>query len=118
MNASGRRSPGPSLLLRAAVAGLMAVLVYGCGMVPVLPDRPASSALQPASDSPLARSVQDTTQNANMTGFRLMPVGFSSLDARVELARRAVHSLDVQYYLIANDRTGRLFMRNLREQLL
>ena len=53
-----------------------------------------------------------------MTGFRLMPVGFSSLDARVELSRRAVHSLDVQYYLIANDRTGRLFMRNLRDAAL
>jgi putative cardiolipin synthase len=53
-----------------------------------------------------------------MTGFWLMPIGFSSLDARVELARRAVHSLDVQYYLIANDRTGRLFMRNLRDAAL
>jgi len=53
------------------------------------------------------RSIQDSTPNPNMTGFRLMPIGFSSLDARVELARRAVHSLDVQYYLIANDRTGR-----------
>jgi putative cardiolipin synthase len=29
-----------------------------------------------------------------------------------------VHSLDVQYYLIANDRTGRLFMRNLRDAAL
>ena len=53
-----------------------------------------------------------------MTGFRLMPLGFSSLDARVELAQRAVHSLDVQYYLIANDRTGRLIMRNLRDAAL
>jgi putative cardiolipin synthase len=53
-----------------------------------------------------------------MTGFRLMPIGFSSLDSRVELARRAMHSLDVQYYLIANDRTGRLFMRNLRDAAL
>jgi putative cardiolipin synthase len=47
-----------------------------------------------------------------------MPLGFSSLDARVELARRAAHSLDVQYYLIANDRTGRLFLRNLRDAAL
>ncbi len=29
-----------------------------------------------------------------------MPLGFYSLDARVQLARRAVHSLDVQYYQI------------------
>ena len=53
-----------------------------------------------------------------MTGFRLMPLGFYSLDARIQLARRARHSLDVQYYLIQNDRTGRLLMRNLRDAAL
>jgi len=118
MKPTAGRLPFASSPLRAFVAGLVAVLVYGCGMVPVLPDRPTSSALQPASDTPLARSVQNPTSNPNLTGFRLMPIGFSSLDARVELARRAVHSLDVQYYLIANDRTGRLFMRNLRDAAL
>jgi cardiolipin synthase C len=118
MNATDRRLAGASSLLRAVVAGLTSVLISGCGTLPMLPDRPTSSALQPGSDGPLVRSVQDSTPNPNMTGFRLMPIGFSSLDARVELARRAVHSLDVQYYLIANDRTGRLFMRNLRDAAL
>lgn len=47
-----------------------------------------------------------------------MPQGLFSLDARVRLARRARHSLDVQYYLIQNDRTGRLLMRNLRDAAL
>lgn len=47
-----------------------------------------------------------------------MPGGFYSLDARIELVRRAHYSLDVQYYLIQNDRTGRLLMRNLRDAAL
>src|SRR6202030_2110417 len=47
--------------------------------------------------------------------FRLMAGGYYSLDARVELVRRARDSLDVQYYLIQNDRTGRLFVRSLRD---
>ena len=47
-----------------------------------------------------------------------MPLGFYSLDARIHLARRARYSLDVQYYLIQNDRTGRLLMRNLRDAAL
>jgi len=47
-----------------------------------------------------------------------MPLGFYSLDARIQLARRARYSLDVQYYLIQNDRTGRLLMRNLRDAAL
>jgi len=119
MNATGRRLPSASSLFRAVIAGLTAVLLLpACGVLPAMPDRPTSSALAPAADSALGRAVRDTTPNPSMTGFRLMPVGFSSLDARVELARRAAHSLDVQYYLIANDRTGRLFMRNLRDAAL
>jgi phosphatidylserine/phosphatidylglycerophosphate/cardiolipin synthase-like enzyme len=47
-----------------------------------------------------------------------MPLGFYALDARIQLARRARQSLDVQYYLIQNDRTGRLLMRNLRDAAL
>lgn len=47
-----------------------------------------------------------------------MPLGFYSLDARIQLTRRAVHSLDVQYYQIKEDRTGRLLMRNLRDAAL
>jgi putative cardiolipin synthase len=47
-----------------------------------------------------------------------MPLGFYSLDARIQLARRARNSLDVQYYLIQDDRTGRLLMRNLRDAAL
>ena len=47
-----------------------------------------------------------------------MAGGYYSLDARIELVRRARDSLDVQYYLIQNDRTGRLLMRNLRDAAL
>ena len=47
-----------------------------------------------------------------------MPLGAYSLDARIQLARRAKHSLDVQYYLIQNDATGRLLLRNLRDAAL
>ena len=47
-----------------------------------------------------------------------MPDGFYSLDARIQLITRAQDSLDVQYYLIQGDRTGRLLMRNLRDAAL
>src|SRR5947199_5989384 len=47
-----------------------------------------------------------------------MPLGVYSLDARVQLARRARYSLDLQYYLIQNDSTGRLLMRSLRDAAL
>ena len=110
----GNWLPAVSSLFRVFAAAVTAVLLWGCGTVPMPPEQAASTALPPSGDSPLVRTVQRSTPSAAMTGFRLMPNGFSSLDARVELARRTVYSLDVQYYLIANDRTGRLFMRNLR----
>jgi putative cardiolipin synthase len=54
----------------------------------------------------------------DLSGFRLMPHGFYSLDARIELARRARHSLDLQYYHIHNDKTGHLLLRNVRDAAL
>ena len=44
-----------------------------------------------------------------------MPGGDFALDTRLELARRAERSLDVQYYHIENDDTGRYFLRTLRD---
>ena len=100
------------------MALLAAVLLAACGALPVQGDRPYSPALQPSADSPLVRIAADSSPAPTLTGFRLMPLGFYSLDARVQLARRARYSLDVQYYLIQNDRTGRLLMRNLRDAAL
>jgi cardiolipin synthase C len=93
-------------------------LLSACGTLATRVDQPFSPALQPSADSPLVRIVQDSSPAPALTGFRLMPLGFYSLDARIQLARRARYSLDVQYYLIQNDRTGRLLMRNLRDAAL
>jgi putative cardiolipin synthase len=87
-------------------------------MLPMQAERPASQALAPSPESALVRIAKESTPEPGMTGFRLMPLGIYSLDARVQLARKAKFSLDVQYYLIQNDRTGRLLMRSLRDAAL
>jgi putative cardiolipin synthase len=97
------------------LTALLSIALSACGTLPTQADRPISPALQPSADSPLVRIVQDSSQAPALTGFRLLPEGFYSLDARIQLARRARDSLDVQYYLIQNDRTGRLLMRELRD---
>ena len=74
-----------------------------------------AAAAKPSIDSPLVKMVQASSPSPELTGFRLMPLASYSLDARVELIRRAQYSLDIQYYLIANDRTGRLLLRNVRD---
>ena len=99
-----------------ALAG--ALLLTGCGTLPMQIERTPSAAVNPSSDSPLVRIAQSSIPSPELTGFRLMPLGAYSLDTRVELARRATHSLDIQYYLIANDDTGRLLLRNVRDAAL
>jgi putative cardiolipin synthase len=94
---------------------VVALGLSGCGMLPPQPEQPPSHALPPSADSPLARIAHDSATAPSLSGFRLMAGGYYSLDARIELVRRARDSLDVQYYLIENDRTGRLFMRSLRD---
>jgi len=101
--------------LRCSIALLVSVLLSACGALPMRGDQPFSPALQPSADSPLVRIAQDSSPAPSLSGFRLMPLGFYSLDARIQLAKRARYSLDVQYYQIQNDRTGRLLMRNLRD---
>lgn len=66
----------------------------------------------------LAKIVSASSPPEEHTGFRLMPLGVYSLDARIELAKRAQRSLDVQYYVFENDGTGRLLMRHLKEAAL
>ena len=54
-------------------------------------------------------------QTAALTGVRLLPLGSYSLDARLDLVARAERSLDLQYYVLENDRTGRALLRSLRD---
>ena len=103
---------------KGAVAFLVSVLLSACGALPTQVDRPFSPARQAPVDSPLVRIAQDSTPAPMLTGFRLLPDGLYSLDARIQLVRRARDSLDVQYYLIQDDRSGRLLMRNLRDAAL
>lgn len=97
---------------------ILSVGLATCGTLPPQVERPYSGALAPAADSPLTRITHELAPDPSTSGFRLMPLGLYSLDARIELIQRARSSLDVQYYLISDDRSGRLFMRNLRDAAL
>ena len=90
---------------------LLSAVLVGCGALPPRGEQTDSHAITPSPDSPLARVAQASVPTADLSGFRLMTAGFYSLDARIELVRRARVSLDVQYYAVENDRTGRLLVR-------
>ncbi len=101
--------------LRFSIAAALATLV-GCTSLPII-DRQAnaSNAIDLSVDTPLGAIARRSTPNDDLSGFRLLPLGPYSLDARLELARRAKASLDVQYYLFSNDETGRWLLRALRD---
>jgi cardiolipin synthase C len=110
--------PSLATLTFRILACVLAVGLASCATLPPQGDRPASQALAPSTDSPLVRIARESAPEPSSSGFRLMPLGVYALDARIELIRRARSSLDVQYYLIQDDRSGRLFMRSLRDAAL
>ncbi|MBL8319268.1 MAG: phospholipase D family protein [Burkholderiaceae bacterium] len=88
----------------------------GCTTLPQI-DRQAvaSEAIAASNDTTLGRIANAYRPQPDHSGFRLMPLGKYSLDTRVQLARRAEVSLDVQYYHWENDATGRWLLRALRD---
>ena len=104
-------------LLAAVFVGL--ALLGACSSLPVI-DREAraSEAIPLSTDTTLGRIAKSSTPAPDLSGFRLMPLGLFSLDTRVQLARRAEVSLDVQYYHFENDETGRWLLRALRDAAL
>ncbi len=95
----------------------LGVLSTGCGTLPALSrsDAFVGNAIALSPTSTLGRIASTSLPSPELSGFRLMPLGTFSLDTRLQLARRAEVSLDVQYYHLANDETGRLLLRALRD---
>ena len=105
---------------RLATACLVAsaAVLAGCGTLPTNVGRVDSVALAPRSDSPLATIAAASIPAPGLTGVRLLPLGAYSLEARIRLTEQATTSLDVQYYVIENDPTGRLLLASLRDAAL
>lgn len=101
--------------LRMALAGVLIAALGACGSLPPARERPAEFAASADPSTTLARIAAASTPPDEHSGFRLMPLGVYSLDARIQLAQRAQRSLVVQYYQLENDPVGRLLLRTLRE---
>ena len=110
-----RIRPGAGSLLAHA---LVALLGTGCASLPA-PDaaRVHSTALEQVAHTRLAQVARASAADADpaLSGFRLLADGDQALDARIALARRSQVSLDIQYYLVADDATGRRFLHELAE---
>jgi cardiolipin synthase C len=102
-------------VLRLFCPMLLVAALTGCASLPDKVVRQPSKSLGAATETPLGRIAKASTADPEQSGFRLMPTGQFALQARIELARRAQRTLDVQYYQIHDDRTGRYLLRALRD---
>ncbi|MEP6997668.1 MAG: phospholipase D family protein [Betaproteobacteria bacterium] len=101
---------------RLSLAALAALLLAGCATLPPGSDYPkaASSALTHPEQTRLGRQFAPlAAAHAGLSGFRLIPVGIDSFLMRMEMAQQAERTLDVQYFVIENDDTGKLVQEAL-----
>jgi putative cardiolipin synthase len=100
--------------LELAMAGLLAVL-QGCATLPPPVSRAPTRALPASASTELGRIAVQSVPAGAGSGFRPLPQANFSMDARLTLARHAQQSLDLQYYLLANDVTGHKLLRAVRD---
>ena len=109
------RAAPVAFLLRCFALGL-ACLLAACAGLPARQPGPPVRAIAPSLDNEIGRVAAslDPTHDG-FSGVRPLVQSSFALDARLELIRRARSALDVQTYLLGNDKTGRLILRELRD---
>ena len=111
--------PTPRIAWGRLALGALLLALAGCGSLPHLDsdarDAQASRAVPLSVTTTLGRIAKTSQPAPQLSGFRLMPLGNFSLDTRVQLARRAEATLDVQYYDFENDEVGRYLIRALSD---
>jgi putative cardiolipin synthase len=93
---------------------LALAVIGGCASIPDDYDKQESYALTDTSETTLGRQVTELSDpHPGKSGFQLMQDGSDALAARLLLADRAEASIDAQYYYIARDPVGKLFLGRL-----
>lgn len=93
---------------------LLFALLPGCSVLRTDFVKQPSTAVAPIADSVLVRQANArVATHTDQSGFRPLLGGTSALLSRLVLADNARHSIDLQYYIFANDPTGRLVAQRL-----
>lgn len=94
---------------------ILPIVLCGCASLPEPVHRTPSNTLAAVDATPLYNVVRASMPgDASLSGFRLIHISITALHARLELMRAAQRSLDLQYYQLQDDETGRLVLRELR----
>jgi len=88
--------------------------LQACSTLPAPEDKEQTHHLPPATDTASARYTHaEVDKHQHQSGFRLLTLSTNALLSRVALADHAMHSIDLQYYIFANDMTGHLMLQHL-----
>jgi putative cardiolipin synthase len=86
---------------------VLAAALGGCAQLPTRPEGPHDVAIPPAEGGPLdARIGAAEARHPGQSGFRLVKEGTEAFVVRMQSARHAARSLDVQSYIWHADLTG------------
>ncbi|GLQ88262.1 phospholipase D family protein [Dyella flagellata] len=89
-------------------------MLQACSTLPPSTAKAETHHLPAATDTPSARYTHaEVNKHSHQSGFRLLTLSTNALLSRVALADHAAHSIDLQYYIFANDMTGHLMMQHL-----
>jgi phosphatidylserine/phosphatidylglycerophosphate/cardiolipin synthase-like enzyme len=93
----------------------IAAAMQGCASLPPPQELPPTKALADPSSTQLAQLVKRHAPSSEVSGFRLLVSGEEALGAFAALAEKAQKTLDLQYYIVRSDPSGRALMRKVRE---
>ena len=102
---------------RASIA-LLVVSVAACSTLPPgadYPKTPSTAFAEPSTTRLGKQLAKESARHPNQSGFRILPQGTEGLLLRTQLVRFAERSIDIQYYIFAEDDTGNQW-RKRRQQ--
>jgi phosphatidylserine/phosphatidylglycerophosphate/cardiolipin synthase-like enzyme len=93
---------------------VVCVAAAGCASLPRHVAKFRSEALHDPRSTTLGGIVARGEAGRNLSAIRLLASGDEAFASLVALADRAERTLDVQYYIITQDESARIFLRHLR----
>lgn len=95
---------------------IVGLILAGCASINFDVPKQASYKLTDTADTILGqRAARLCATQKGLSGFELQRNGIEALAARVVLSEHVEQSIDAQYYLVSDDRVGRLFLEGLLE---
>src|SRR5947207_12617149 len=106
----------PTIVQRFFV--VLVIAMAACATLPPgsdYPKTPSTAFAEPAATRLGKQLAKESVRHPGQSGFRILPYGVEGLLLRTQLVRSAERSIDIQYYIFAEDDTGKLLQRSILE---